>query len=88
MSTFYHDAKISTALAGSGTDVKILKIYSKNMYYGKKSVFFAQTIASFCQNFIITSVFEKSADCFGEKPQKVVIITSTPDCHRMKSAKN
>jgi hypothetical protein len=59
----------------------IFEIFSsKNL--AKILAFFAQTAATFCQNGIITLVFEKNANFFAEnwqKSQKIGIITSTPD---------
>jgi hypothetical protein len=58
----------------------ILKILSpKNL--AKIFAFLAQTTDSFCENLVITLVFEKNANFFAEnwqKSQKILIITSTP----------
>jgi hypothetical protein len=40
--------------------------------------FFAQTSASYFKNLIITLVFEKNANIWGQKSQKIVTIASTP----------
>jgi hypothetical protein len=56
--------------------------------FAKKLAFFAQIKAKLCKNWIITLVFEKNANFFTEnwqKPQKIVIITSTPDEFEKKS---
>jgi hypothetical protein len=48
-------------------------------FFGEKNGVFDQTTAIFCQNFIITLVFEKTANFFAENwqtSQKIVIITS------------
>jgi hypothetical protein len=58
----------------------ILKIFlQKNS--AKKLAFFTQNKAKLCKILIITLVFEKNANFVAEnweKPQKIVIITSTP----------
>jgi hypothetical protein len=49
----------------------------------KKLAFLTQNKAKLCKILIITLVFEKNANFFAEncqKSQKIVIITSTPDC--------
>jgi hypothetical protein len=60
----------------------ILKIFSpKNS--AKKLAFLTQNEAELCKILLITLVYEKSAKFFAEnwqKSQKIVIITSTPDC--------
>jgi hypothetical protein len=60
----------------------ILKIFSpKNA--AKKLAFFTQNKAKLCKILIITLVFEKNANFFAEncqKSQKIVTITSVPDC--------
>jgi hypothetical protein len=64
-----------------GTDVMILKIFlPKNS--AKKLAFLTQNKAELCKILIITLVFEKIAKFFaenGQKSQKIMIITSTPD---------
>jgi hypothetical protein len=44
----------------------------------KKLAFLTQNKAKLCKILIITLVFEKNANFFAEKSQKIVIITSTP----------
>jgi hypothetical protein len=64
----------------SGNNVMIFKIFSpKNL--AKILAFLTQIKAKLCKKLIITLVFEKNANFFGEngrKLQKIVIITSTP----------
>jgi phosphoserine phosphatase len=57
----------------------------------KKLAFLTQNKAKICEILIITLVFEKNANFFAEncqKPQKIVIITSTPDEFVKKIAQN
>jgi hypothetical protein len=67
----------------SGTDAMIFKIFSPKKIGEKIGVFDSQQRAKLCKYLIITLVFEKNADLFAKncrKSQKIVIITSTPDC--------
>jgi hypothetical protein len=53
-----------------------LNIFAK--FFGKKLAFLTQNKANLYKMLIITSVFEKNANFFRRKSQKIVIITSTP----------
>jgi hypothetical protein len=72
---------LCTCIGFPGTDVMILKIFSlKN--FAKILAFLTQNKAKLCKILIITVIFEKNANFFaenGQKSQKIVNITSTPD---------
>jgi Ni,Fe-hydrogenase III small subunit len=81
----YHPATvfvdgIGSIGAQSGTDVKILKIFSPKIS-ANKLAFLTQNKAKLCKILILTLVFEKNANFFAEnwrKSPKIVIITATP----------
>jgi uncharacterized membrane protein YeiB len=57
--------------------------YFRQKIRRKKLAFLTQNKAKLCKMLIVTLVFEKNANFFAEncqKSQKIVIITSTPDC--------
>jgi hypothetical protein len=71
----------------TGTDVMIFKIFSPKNSANKKLAFLTRDKVKICKLLIITLVFEKNANFFaenGQKSQKIVIITSTPEAGSLK----
>jgi hypothetical protein len=79
-----HEECSSRGINEPGTDVTIFKKIRQK--FGKKLAFLTQNKAKICKILIITLVFEKNAIFFAEncrKSQKIMIITSTPDCPKL-----